>query len=125
MLPNVKHIPSVAAQSIIVPLVPIGRCRELCCPPLAVRLGKGAVCRTGVPEASVDEHRQADSYEDDVRPAGQVGAMQPVTDSPAMQRSAQDQFRRSIPRSLASHELSHQLRRRRWSPRFSIHAEPA
>jgi hypothetical protein len=124
MLPNVKNVPTLFRQLIVVPAIPLGCRRKLRRPPVGVRLRKRPMYRTRVPEASIDKHCQPDSHKHQIRPTGQVRTVQPIANPPAMQRPAQGQLRAGVPRLLTSHESSNRLRGRRRSICPAIHAEP-
>lgn len=67
MLPGPKHHPTGVCKGSVDGAVPGDVSLELRSPVVRVRLRLVAVDRTAVPEAAVDEHREARPREDNVR----------------------------------------------------------
>ena len=63
-----------------------------------------------VPEATVHEDRLAPGDEGDIRPAGQVSAMQAVSVAHGVQQPAHDQFRSCVPAPDRLHDAAALLR---------------
>jgi hypothetical protein len=63
-----------------------------------------------MPEATVNENDLFSGREHKVRPTGQALVVQKVAVAKAMQEAADDQFRRSVLRADAGHQLATRLR---------------
>jgi hypothetical protein len=66
VLPNADHLPTGLTESRIIPLVAGLRPGNLCPPPLSVPRGEGAVSRTAVPKAAIDEDGYLQPREDNI-----------------------------------------------------------
>jgi hypothetical protein len=73
VLPNPDHGPPGNAETLIGISVSLLICANLLAPELGVVFGPGGVFGASVPEATVDEHRDAGSSEDDVGSASFAG----------------------------------------------------
>ena len=67
MFPDAEDAPAASAQEAGDEAVAVGVAGEFLFPEGAVADGRGPVLRTAVPEAAVDEDRQAEFGEDEVR----------------------------------------------------------
>lgn len=109
VLPHVHRLPPDNGQGGVRATVALRSCRQLGGPPLGVRLRRDEVNGAGVPEATVDEHRQPCPHEHNVGASGKVTAMQPIADASVVQGRPQGDLGLRVPGLLPRHEPAHRL----------------
>ena len=106
MLPSPDDQPSVPAEAFLRAAVPGDVRVEFGPPPLGVCLRGHGVIGASVPEAAVDEDRDAGPGQGNVGPAGQCPHVDAVTKPSPMQFPAEGEFRLGSRRPQSRHEAA-------------------
>jgi hypothetical protein len=114
-LPDDLDAPAQVDELLRHPAIPGDVGRELGLPELGSRLGVGAATTSfvPVPEAAMNEHRHLMFRKYEIRPARQIGAMQPKPQAASMGQTPHCQFRTSVLPPDAPHQSASVLGRKR------------
>jgi hypothetical protein len=93
MFPHVDHGPAHLFKLGVFLPVTFNIARQFLLPPVTVVFRENTVVGTRMPETAVNEHRYPCSSECDVRPSGQATVIDPESQPPLVQLSAQQNFR--------------------------------
>jgi hypothetical protein len=111
MLPHVQRLPTDFTKADVVASIPGDVGSELRRPPFAIRSGTNAVLRAGVPEAAINEHGKSKAGHNEVRPPGEVPAVEPEPYPACVQSPAQFHLWAGVADPLTRHEVADLIRR--------------
>lgn len=106
MFPETKNDPARGAKSLVSIAITRLVCRDLWKPIRRIRFGQCAMNRARMPETSIDENREFDAREDDIRTTAQADdgrEVDTIAHAFRVQDSTHDQLARGVTASIGHH----------------------